>query len=178
MKILLITIPILLLFACSTPKEMRTDGIPPAKNFELNRYLGKWYEIARLPNRFEEGLTDITASYSLKENGDILVVNRGYDSSDAEWSESEANAWVPDPEKPAMLKVQFFWPFSAKYKVLHLAEDYSYAMVTSSSKDYLWFLARQPEIDLKTYDLLLKMACGWGFDTDKLIRVDQNRNIE
>ena len=91
MKYLLIFTIVLITSACSIPKEMRTDSIPAVKNFELEKYLGKWYEIARLPHSFEDGLINVSAEYSLDEDGDIKVINRGFDTEDNEWQEAEGS---------------------------------------------------------------------------------------
>lgn len=176
LKIIFTLLCAMVLFGCSTPKELRTDSIPPVANFDLQRYLGKWYEIARLPHSFEDGLDNVTASYSLRNDGDIRVINRGFDTENKEWSDAEGRAWVPEPSAPSVLKVSFFWPFSASYKVILLAEDYSYAMVTSSSKDYLWILARQPTIDDSLYSSLVDKAKVWGFDIEKLIKVVHDKS--
>jgi apolipoprotein D and lipocalin family protein len=159
--------------ACATPKELRTDGIPPVPELDLDRYQGLWYEIMRLPNRFEEGLENITATYTLQKDGEIKVINRGYDTEESEWSEADGRAWLPDPAQPGLLKVSFFWIFSSDYKVIALdQENYRYAMVTSSSKEYLWILSRTKEMDDKVLTELIDIAKSYGFAVEQLIKVN------
>ena len=151
------------------------EPIPVVENFELDRFLGKWYEIARLPHSFEEGLEQVTATYSLRDDGKVKVLNRGYDIEDQEWSEAEGKARIADPEMPAYLEVSFFWIFYADYRIIELEPDYQYMMVTSSSRDYLWILSRTPNLDQNIYLNLVEKAKNWGFDTSKLIMVKHNR---
>ena len=162
------------LASCSVPPEMRTDNIPTVDQFDLNRYLGKWYEIARLPNRFEENLEQVTANYSLKEDGDIKVVNRGFNTEENEWEEAEGNARVKDNKNPSHLEVSFFWIFYSDYKVIALDKDnYQWSMVTSKSKKYLWILSRSKALEDSTYNSLIETAKGYGFDVESIIKVNQ-----
>jgi apolipoprotein D and lipocalin family protein len=142
---------------------------------DLNRYTGIWYEIARLPNSFEKGLVCTTATYTLKENGKIRVVNEGYrGSKEGKRSKATGTAWVPDPETPGKLKVSFFWPFSSDYWILELDEkEYKYAMVGGSSTKYLWILCREPDMDEEIYSDLIESARRMGFEVDRLYRVPQ-----
>ncbi len=151
-----------------------TENIPPVPDFELNRYLGTWYEIARLPHRFEKGLSRVTATYTLNPNGTIQVLNRGFKAAKNKWSQAEGKAWVPDPDVPARLKVRFFWPFSAEYKIIRLDPEYRWAVVTSSQNNYLWFLCREPVMDEALYKSLVQYVSENGFDVSKLIRVEQD----
>jgi len=163
------------LMGCGTPEELRTDGIPAVSPLDLDRYQGTWYEIMRLPNRFEEGLEQITANYTITDDGDLQVVNRGYNPETEEWEEADGKAWLPDPGTPGLLKVSFFWFFSSDYKVIALdQENYSYAMVTSSSKKYLWILSRSRQLDNGILRMLIDKAKGYGFAVEELIRVDQS----
>ena len=150
-----------------------TKSIPPVSEFDLNRYLGTWYEIVRLPHRFEKDLVKVTATYTLRPDGKITVLNRGFKPSKNRWSEAKGKAWVPDPTVPARLKVRFFWPFSAEYKIIRLDPDYQWAVVTSGSTDYLWFLCRTPKMDDALFQSLVQFVKENGFDTGKLIRVEQ-----
>ena len=164
-------ISFLLLFfvTCTVPDEMKTDHIPVVTGFDVQRYLGTWYEISRLPHRFEKNLQKVTATYTLREDGKIKVLNRGYHTEKEEWKEAEGKAWIPDPQKPAHLRVSFFWIFAADYKVIALdTVAYAYAMVTSSSKEYLWILARKPHLDKTVYDRLIAYAKQQDFDLSKL----------
>ena len=161
---------LLLLAACTSVPE----GIEPVGGFDADRYLGTWYEIARLDHRFERGLTNVTAEYSRRDDGTIDVVNRGYDVEDGEWSEAEGRAkFVRDPDT-AHLKVSFFGPFYGSYVVFELDEGYERAWVTGPDRDYLWFLARTPRVDEAAYEDFVERVGALGFDVDELIRVEQD----
>jgi len=150
------------------------QGLRPVNDFKADRYLGTWYEIVRLDHSFERGLTQVTAEYSKRDDGSIQVVNRGYDAKSGRWREAKGVASFVGPSDVASLKVTFFWPFYGGYHVIALdAEGYNYAMVTSSSRDYLWILARQKHLDPTILKSLVAQAKEWGFDTDRLIYVDQ-----
>ena len=155
-------------------EPMKSD-LPVVKSVDLNKYLGSWYELARLPNSFESGLTCVMANYSLKENGDIKVVNSGHKIGEAsKVSTATGTAWVPDPTQPTKLKVSFFWPFSGKYWILALDRDYKYAMVGDPSRKYLWILSRTKTLPATTIDALLIQAQSLGFDTSKIEHTAQN----
>ena len=149
-------------------------GLQPVADFQVDRYLGTWYEIARLDHSFERGLTKVTAEYSTRDDGSIQVVNRRYDAQREKWRESRAIARFVGPPDVASLKVTFFWPFSGGYHVIALdREGYTYAMVTSSSRSYLWILARQKTLEPAVRDDLLGKAKEWGFRVEDLIFVEQ-----
>ena len=169
MKKILLLASLLILTACTGKPE----GVEPVRNFQPEKYLGKWYEIARLDHRFERGLENITAQYSLRDDGGIRVINRGFHVEDKEWKEAEAKAYFIGPEDVAHLKVSFFGPFYSSYIVFELDEDYQYALVAGSKKEYMWILSRTPELDKAVLDQLLAKADSLGFATDKLIYVDQ-----
>jgi lipocalin len=143
---------------------------------DLNRYTGKWYEIARLPNSFEKGLVCCTAEYSLRPDGKISVTNTGVkENKPGKISSVMGKAWVPDPNEPGRLKVRFFWPFSGDYYIFHLdQENYRYVLVGSPSRKYLWILARQPEIDDSLYGELVKIAGNNDFAVEKLLKIRQD----
>ena len=162
----------LFLYAAARAGES-TKSIPPVPALDLNRYLGTWYEIYRLPHKFEKDLIKVTATYSLRKDGKIQVLNRGYKPSKGRWSDAKGKAWIPDPQVPARLKVSFFWPFSAEYKIIRLDSDYRWALVTSGSTDYLWLLSRTPVMEEALVDSLTRFAAHNGFDTGRLIRVEQ-----
>jgi len=165
----------LIVSGCFTPKELNTESIPAIKNFDLKRYLGMWYEVARLPQSFENGLDRVTATYTLQEDGTIKVLNKGFNTSKGEWKEAIGKAYIPDTLAGAFLKVSFFWIFYGEYKVIVLdTVDYSYAMVTSSSKKYLWILCRSPQLEQSIYDELVRKASEWGFNTSELFKVPQS----
>jgi len=145
------------------------------KNFEKIRYLGKWYEIARLDFKFEEGLNNTTAEYSVNDNGTIRVENRGYDYTEKTWEQAIGKAKFVGDESVAMLKVSFFGPFYAGYNVIALDENYMYALVCGSSLDYLWILSRETEIPENIKHQYLKIADGIGYNTSDLIWVEHNK---
>jgi apolipoprotein D and lipocalin family protein len=167
----------LVLTACSSPPSGALPGAGPltsVASFEAERYLGLWYEIAKYPVRFEEGLVGITAQYAQRGDGKLLVVNSGREATlDGELDQSEAVAWVPDPEHPARLKVQFFWPFSGDYWVIALDPDYGWAVVGEPKRRYLWILARTPELSAQTYADVLARITELGYDVARLERVPQ-----
>jgi lipocalin len=145
--------------------------------FDLDRYLGTWYEIARYDHSFERGLVGVTASYSYRDDGKIKVVNAGYRNSlDGAYKKSVGKAKQPNPEKaPGKLKVSFFWFFYADYFILELDEDYQWALIGSSSDKFLWILSRTPQLEQQTLDHILKKARGRGYDTENLIWVEQKK---
>ncbi len=150
------------------------QGLEPVGDFKADRYLGTWYEIARLDHSFERGLSTVTAEYSKRDDGSIQVVNRGYDVQRGKWREARAVARFVGPADVASLNVTFFWPFSGGYHVIALdREGYGYAMVTSSSRSYLWILARQRHLDPVVLKDLLNKAKVWGFRTEDLVFVEQ-----
>ena len=168
MKILWIALALLLAGCVDKP-----DNIEPVKPFEAQRYLGKWYEIARLDHSFERGLSQVTADYSMRDDGDIKVVNRGYDAAKKEWKESEGKAKFVGAKDEGYLKVSFFGPFYGSYIVFDLAPDYSHSLVSGPDKSYLWILSRTPQMDASTQKRLVDKAQALGYDTSKLIYVKQ-----
>ena len=152
-------------------------GIEPVSGFESDRYLGTWYEIARLDHSFESGLTDVRAEYSRNEDGSIKVINRGYNPEDEAWEEADGRAVFVEDKTTGYLKVSFFGPFYASYVVFDLdKEHYSYAYVTGYNRDYLWFLSRTPEVSEEAMRAFRERAKEDGFDLDKLIVVEQGRH--
>lgn len=149
------------------------EGIEPITGFELERYLGTWYEVARLDHRFERGLSEVTANYSLREEGGVQVVNRGYNAAKGEWKEAEGKAFFIDDADVGRLKVSFFGPFYGAYNIIELdKEGYQYSMITGPNRSYLWILARQPDLDPTTLQRLVAKASELGFATDELIFVE------
>lgn len=143
--------------------------------FDAQRYLGTWYEIARLDHFFERGLTHVSAEYSLKPDGSLRVVNRGFDPQQKTWKGIEGRAFfVADPGL-GRLKVSFFRPFYGGYNILALDQrDYAYALVCGNNRSYLWILARQPTLPKAVLDDLTQQAKALGFDTNALIYVRQD----
>jgi len=149
------------------------ENVKPVDNFELEKYLGQWYEIARLDHSFERGLSQVTANYSLRDDGGVRVLNRGYSDKEKEWKESEGKAFFVKRSDQGYLKVSFFGPFYGSYVVFELDhEDYQYALVCGPNKSYFWILARSPEIKQELKDMLIAKAATLAFDTSKLIFVD------
>ncbi len=149
------------------------DTVRPVENFELERYLGTWYEIARLDHPFERGLTRVSAEYSLREDKDVRVVNRGYNAEQQKWKQAEGRArFVRDP-RTGYLKVSFFGPFYGSYVIFELDHDnYQYAVISGPDTSYLWILARTPQMDAKLKADLVARAAARGFDTNALIFVE------
>ena len=144
------------------------------KELDIERYLGKWYEIARYDHKFERGLVGVTATYSYREDGKLKVVNAGYkESLDGERSEAIGKAKIPDPQFPSKLRVSFFWIFYGDYFVLELDENYQWAIIGSSTDKYLWILSRSPKIEKELFEELLKKLSDRGYDVSKLIMVEQ-----
>ena len=168
---------LLLVFStsCNNNSEMAQIDTKTVDNLDINRYLGTWYEIARFPHSFEKNLVGVTATYSLRDDGKIKVVNQGYKGSlDGELSRAVGKAKIPDPDVMSKLKVSFFLFFYGDYYVLELGEDYQYAMIGSSTPDYFWILSRTPRMDDETYRMLLSKAEKRGYDLSRLIEVEQH----
>ena len=167
---------IVITLLCLTGCTGVPDGIEPVEDFELDRYLGTWYEIARLDHRFERGLSNVSANYSMREDGGVAVSNRGYREEDGEWEEAEGKAYFVDEADTGFLKVSFFGPFYGAYVVFVLdQQNYEYAVVSGPDRSYLWILARTPEIDDSLRDELVSKAAEAGFATDELIFVEHDR---
>ena len=170
MKKLLFSIAILILAGCYSAPA----GIQPVDSFELNRYLGKWYEIARLDHSFERGLEQVTAEYSMREDGGVRVINRGFSVADNEWSQAEGKAYFVGDSDTGHLKVSFFGPFYGSYIIFALdKESYEYSFVSGPDRSYLWLLARRPKVSKEVMDEFIAKASALGFDTDALIYVRQ-----
>jgi len=146
------------------------DGATAVSNFSLQRYLGTWYEIARLDHRFERGLSQVTAHYSMREDGGVRVLNRGYNEKKSRWNDAEGKAYFVDGAETGRLKVSFFGPFYGAYNIIALDhEGYSYALVVGNNLKYLWILAREPRLEPAVMESLLSKARALGFATDQLI---------
>jgi lipocalin len=170
MKIFLIILFMANLFSCKTAKEL-----PTVEEVDISKYAGVWYEIAKLPNRFEKGLDCITATYTQKENGKIEVLNKGQKIKDKpQFKNIKGTAWVPNPDYQGRLKVSFFRPFSGDYYIIALDENYQYALVGSPSRKYLWVLSKNKDLKDSIYDELLKIAASNGFDVGNVVKVNQD----
>ena len=149
------------------------DGVEVVDDFELDRYLGTWYEIARLDHRFERGLTNVTATYSLRDDGGVAVVNRGYRAEQGEWNDATGKAYFVGEPDAGRLKVSFFGPFYGAYNIIELDRDeYRYSMVAGPNRDYLWILSRSPKLDSDITAALVDKAGKLDFPVDELIYVD------
>ena len=167
MRYLLLVCWLLLSGCLSVP-----DGVAPVQTFELDRYLGRWYEVARLDHSFERGLEAVTADYSLRDDGGIRVINSGRDIDSGEIQQAEGKAYFVQDSTIGHLKVSFFGPFYGSYVIFELDQiDYQFAFVAGNSKDYLWLLARTPEVSQDLISQFKKSALELGFDIDKLILV-------
>lgn len=167
-SILSLALPIM---SCSSiPK-----GVKAVTNFEKDKYLGKWYEIARFDFRFERNMNNTTANYSVNEDGTIKVLNRGYNYKKQEWKEAIGKAKFVGNSDIAMLKVSFFGPFYGGYNVIALDKDYQYALISGQSLKYLWILSRQVTIPENIKKEYLKIASDLGFNIENLIWVDHNK---
>lgn len=168
----LVLILTLLLTGCTGIPE----GVTAIDGFEVNRYLGKWYEIARLDHRFERGLSRITAEYRLREDGGIDVINRGYNAETGEWEQAEGRAYFIASPTTGRLKVSFFGPFYGGYNIIGLdKQNYAYALVAGPDRSYLWILSRTPTLDRGILVRLIDKANSLGFATDRLIYTEQAR---
>ena len=152
------------------------ENVKPVEHFNADKYLGKWYEIARLDHSFERGLSKVSASYSMREDGGIRVINRGYDAQKQKWNEAEGKAYFVNSADQGYLKVSFFGPFYGSYIVFELDHDnYEYSLVSGPDKSYLWILSRTPQMNQETQKRLVEKAAALGFDTAKLIFVEHDK---
>ena len=150
------------------------EGITPINDFQLEKYLGKWHEIARLDHSFERGLDSVTAQYSIRDDGGVKVINRGFNTEDNEWSEAEGKAYFVNDEDEGYLKVSFFGPFYGSYVIFELdKQNYQYAFVSGNTTSYLWLLSRTPTVSEEVMDKFINRSRELGFNTEELIFVKQ-----
>lgn len=162
-----------LLGGCSTAPP---EGITPVTPFDVSRYVGKWYEIARLDHSFERGMTDVTATYRALPDGAIEVINRGFDPAKSGWRDATGKALFTGDPGRGSLKVSFFGPFYGGYHIVALDQQgYQWAMVAGPDRSYLWILARERKLPAGVREQLITQARGLGFDVDKLIWVSQDK---
>ena len=166
---ILLTVVLFALFGCTS----KPDGIEPVNNFDLNPYLGKWYEIARLDHSFEAGLSQVSAEYKVCSDGGIDVINRGYSAQKGEWNQAKGKAYFVEDENTGHLKVSFFGPFYSSYIIFELGDEYDYAFVSGYNHEYLWLLSRTPTVDDALVERFKRVAKQNGFDVDGLIMVEQ-----
>ena len=167
--ILLIT-GLFLLTACTSAPE----GITPVKNFDFEQYKGKWYEIARLDHSFEEGMEQVTATYTVNDDGTVKVLNKGFITKEQKWDEAQGLAKFVEGTDTGHFKVSFFGPFYGAYVIFELdQDDYQYAFITSYNRDFLWFLSRTPTVSDKLKQHFIAKANKLGFATEQIIWVKQ-----
>ena len=150
-------------------------GATAVQNFDSQKYLGKWYEIARFDFRFEKNLNNVTATYSMKDNENIKVDNKGYDYVKNKWKESIGEAKFVKNQNIGELKVSFFKPIWAGYNVIDIDEDYKYALIAGNNLDYLWILSREKTIPAEYKQRFLAKAKSIGYNTDQLIWVEHDK---
>ncbi|MFT6404428.1 MAG: apolipoprotein D and lipocalin family protein [Marinomonas primoryensis] len=173
MKYVVWIMSILLAGCTSAPKN-----IDPVTQFQLERYLGTWYEIARQDHAFEEGLSNVTATYSMRDDGGVAVSNRGYSADDKEWREATGRAYFVNSSDVGHLKVSFFGPFYGAYVIFELdKKDYQYAMVSGPNRDFFWLLSRTPTMPKDVKQRLFAKAEKLGFQMEKLVNVVQTETI-
>jgi apolipoprotein D and lipocalin family protein len=151
------------------------DGAKAVTPFDSDKYLGKWYEIARIDFKHEKGLNNTTAEYSLNKDGSIKVDNRGFNVKKQEWEQAIGKAKFVGDKNVARLKVSFFGPFYSGYNVIALDKDYQYALVAGQDLDYLWILSRTPEIPENIKNDYLGIATSVGYDTDRLLWIEHDK---
>ena len=174
-KLILIILTAIIIPGCGD-KNNTVSSIDTAtvENVNIERYMGRWYEISRFPNRFEKGLVGVTADYSIDKKGKIKVLNSGYkDTLQGKRKEAHGKAKIPDPKEPGKLKVAFFLFFYGDYFILELDRDYQWVLVGSSTPEYLWILSRTPQLDPEIYNAVVKKAEARGYDVSKLEMVEQ-----
>lgn len=152
----------MLMMSCSSSPQ----NVKPIPDFNLSRYLGTWYEIARFDHSFERNLMNVSASYSLGKDGTVNVVNKGYNTITHQWKEAQATAYQESP--PNVFKVYFIPLIAGNYVIEYLSPDYSQAIVSDGSPNYLWILSRNPKLSTKEYTQLREKAAQLGFDVSKL----------
>ncbi len=171
MKYFILMLVVLLAGCTSAPKN-----IDPVTPFDVERYLGTWYEIVRQDHSFERGLSNVTATYTKREDGGVAVLNRGYSAQKQEWKEATGKAYFVDSPNTGHLKVSFFGPFYGAYVIFELdQEDYQYAMISGPNRDYFWLLSRTPNLPDEEKSRLLAKAEAMGFDINSVIHVDQSQ---
>lgn len=161
-----------LINACETVKV--PSNITVVDSFDIKSYSGKWYEIARFDFKHEKDMDNVTAEYSLKDDGSVKVLNRGFDTVKNEWKEAEGKAKFIDDVTKGALKVSFFGPFYSGYNIVSMDPDYKNALVMGEDKDYIWFLSREKVMSDVVKNKFLKIARDSGYDLDRLVWTKQN----
>lgn len=149
------------------------NNLQPVNNFDLTKYLGKWYEIGRYDHSFERGLDEVTAEYSLRKDNKVRVLNSGQRENADHRKSNEGYAVFVDKTDVGELKVTFFWPFFGLYRIAELGENYDYAVVVGEDFDYLWILSRTPKMEPAKLNAILERLKSWGFDLAKIYWIKQ-----
>ncbi|WP_318434487.1 lipocalin family protein [Photobacterium leiognathi] len=165
-RLIFLTVLMTVLNGCTTGKP---ETITPVSSFELNKYLGTWYEIARLDHSFERNLDKVSATYSMNADGSVKVINKGFNTQTQQWKEAVGKAKFVKTQDVGYLKVSFFGPFYGSYIIFYLEPDYSTALISSYNYEYLWLLSRQKQLTTEQLQKYLTIAQQAGFDTSKLI---------
>jgi apolipoprotein D and lipocalin family protein len=164
----------LLLYGCFADKGNSLKPLKTVHSVDLNRYVGQWYEISRYPNSFQKRCVGSRATYTLRDDGKISVLNECYDKSfEGKLRSAKGKAWAVDKETNARLKVSFFWPFAGDYWIIDLGQEYEYAVIGHPERKYLWILSRSPEMAEEVYQSILARLQRQKYDTAKLIRTEQ-----
>jgi len=161
---------LLTLFGCGN----EDSDLKTVENVEVERYMGKWYDVASFPQRFQKNCKCTTAEYELIDDETVKVFNRCIDTKTGKVKDITGKAFIADKSTNAKLKVQFFWPFKGNYWIIELAEDYSYAVVSEPGKDYLWILSRTPQMPEAQLQGIINRLKEKGFDTDRIVRTVHN----
>jgi len=169
MKIASVLVLTLFLFGCAGVPE----NIKPVTDFDLDRYMGTWYEIARLDHRVERGLEKVSATYSINDDGTVKVENRGFSTKNEEWEDAVGKAKFVGEDDVGHLKVSFFGPFYGSYIIFDLDEEHYQHSFVTSNENYLWLLSRTPKVSDELKDRFLNMVEEAGYDTQSLIFVNQ-----
>ena len=171
MRVLILVLILLVMSGCLGIPE----GVQSVDNFDLNKYLGKWYEIARLDHSFERGLSNVSAEYSMRDDGGVNVLNRGFSIENQQSQQAEGRAYFVEESDKGYLKVSFFRPFYGSYIIFELdKENYQYAFVCGPDKDYLWLLSRTSTVNKELIDRFIEKSKSLGFETENLIFVEHN----
>jgi apolipoprotein D and lipocalin family protein len=174
--IYIMLITVFFMSGCAT---MSVENMKPLKTVEfveLDRYVGQWYEIARYHHKFQEGCVGSKATYSLRDDGKINVINECYEKSfSGKLRTAKGKAWVVDKETNARLKVSFFWPFAGDYWIIDIGQDYEYAVIGHPDRKYLWILSRTPEMDENVYQSILARLQKQEYNTAKLVETVQQK---
>jgi apolipoprotein D and lipocalin family protein len=171
---LLLSVGLLLASSSILAQKQELPPLQAVPKVDLNRYLGTWYEIATIPQRFQKGCTAVSATYTLRQDGKINVLNEcRKDSLNGKYKAAKGKAWVVDTLSYAKLKVQFFWPFSGDYWIIELDSSYQYAVVGHPNRKYLWILSRTRKMEEPLYDDLMARIKGHGYDLTKIVRTLQ-----